>query len=178
MEPASPFPLPFLRNGVTQLGFVVKDIDAVAEMYWKMFGIGPWHFYTYGAPLVKKMTIKGKPGEYRMRLALANAGPTRMELIEMVEGDTVYKDFVEEHGYGLQHLGLLVEDMDAALAQVRAAGIDVVMEGEGFGLEGDGRYAYIDTVAQLGIMLELIQRPRDRVTPEKIYPPPAEDAPG
>mgnify|MGYP000523654973 CR=1 FL=1 len=42
----------------------------------------------------------------------------------MVEGDTVYADFVKEHGYGVHHFGVLVEDMEEAIAQAEAAGGD------------------------------------------------------
>lgn len=162
--------LPFLKNGIDQIAFVVKDLDATVEAYWKYFGIGPWHFYTYGYPLVKRMTRRGAPTNYRMRVALSYFGPLRVELIEQVEGDTVYADFIRDHGYGIHHLGIVVEDMNAALTQAQKAGFPVTMEGAGFGLDGDGHYAYLDTERCIGTTLELISRPNRRVVPEKIYP--------
>jgi methylmalonyl-CoA/ethylmalonyl-CoA epimerase len=164
-------PLPFLRDGVAQIAFVVRDLDRTVEAYWRVFGIGPWHFYTYGQPLVPHMTYHGEPAEYRMRLALSWFGPMRIELIELGEGPTVYADFVERHGYGIQHLGLLVDDMPAAIAQAEAAGIHMIMDGAGFGLDGDGHYAYLDTEELFGTTLELIARPRRKPEPEKVYPP-------
>ena len=167
--------LPFLKNGIAQVAMLVKDLDETVEQYWKAFGIGPWHFYTYGRPLVKKMSYYGKPAEYKMRVALSYFGPMRVELIEAQEGDTVYADFIKEHGYGLHHLGLLVEDMEAALAQAEAAGFKMIMDGSGFGPDGDGHYAYLDTEERLGAVLELIERPKRRFPPEKIYPPEAQE---
>jgi catechol 2,3-dioxygenase-like lactoylglutathione lyase family enzyme len=164
--------LPFLQKGIAQIGMVVKDLDKTVEMYWKVFGIGPWHFYTYGKPLVKKMSYHGEPVEYKMRLALSYFGPMRIELIEVAEGNTVYADFIKARGYGVQHLGLLVENMEAALAEAKAAGIEMLMDGSGFGQDGDGHYAYLDTEEQFGIMLELIERPKGRAIPERIYPSP------
>jgi catechol 2,3-dioxygenase-like lactoylglutathione lyase family enzyme len=99
-------------------------------------------------------------------------GPLRIELIEIMEGDTVYQDFVDQHGYGVHHLGILVDDMAAALDQARAAGFEMTQDGAGFGPDDDGHYAYLDTEAALGTTLELIQRPKRRNPPEKIYPPP------
>jgi catechol 2,3-dioxygenase-like lactoylglutathione lyase family enzyme len=163
--------LPFLEKGVAQVGFVVEDLDATVESWSRLFGIGPWHFYTYGRPLVKRMTYRGKPAEYRMRLALANVGPLRIELIQPLEGDTVYAEFVREHGYGMHHVGLLTDDIEASLAQAREAGIEMTMDGSGFGKDGDGRYAYLDTEDALGTTIELIQRPKGRVPPEKVFPP-------
>ena len=163
--------LPFLENGIAQIAFVVEDLDATVERYHAQFGIGPWDFYTYGPPLVKKMSYRGQPTEYKMRVALSYFGPTRIELIEMVEGDTVYADFVREHGFGVQHLGVLVDDMEAAIAQAEAGGYPMIMDGSGFGVDGDGHYAYIDTESDLGITYELISRPRQKQPPEKRYPP-------
>lgn len=171
--PTTSLPLPFLQNGVAQIALVVKDLDKTVEMYWKVFGVGPWHFYTYGRPLLRKMSYHGQPGEYRMRLALSYFGPSRIELIELLEGDTVYADYVAEHGYGVQHLGVLVDDMAAAIAQAESAGIPMIMDGAGFGVDGDGHYAYLDTEETFGVTLELIQRPRGKPAPEKVYPPEA-----
>ncbi len=163
--------LPFLSRGIAQIGMVVEDLDAAVEQYWKRFGVGPWSFYTYGKPLVKKMSYRGEPAEYRMRIALANVGPLRIELIQPLQGDTVYAEFVRDHGYGIHHLGILVEDMQEALARAAAAGVTMTMDGSGFGLEGDGHYAYLETEALVGTTVELIQRPKGRMPPEKVYPP-------
>ena len=165
--------LPFLDGGVAQIAFVVEDLDRAVENYHRLFGTGPWHFYTYGKPLVPRMTRKGKPADYVMRVALSYFGPMRIELIEQIRGDTVYSDFIRDHGYGIQHLGVLVEDMGKAVAQAEAAGIPMIMDGAGFGPDDDGHYAYLDTEAYIGTTIELIQRPRGRKHPEKIYPPEA-----
>jgi methylmalonyl-CoA/ethylmalonyl-CoA epimerase len=92
------------------------------------------------------------------------------------KGDTVYADFVREHGYGVHHLGILVEDMESALAEAEAAGVAMLQDGAGFGRDGDGHYAYLDTEGEIGVMLELIERPEGRMPPDKIYPPEHADA--
>jgi methylmalonyl-CoA/ethylmalonyl-CoA epimerase len=163
--------LSFLEKGIAQVAIIVPNLEEAVENYWKLFGIGDWHFYTYGRPLVKRMTYHGEPTEYKMRVALSYFGPMRVELIEMVEGDTVYADFVEEHGYGVHHFGVLVDSMEEALAEAEAAGIKMIMDGAGFGLDGDGHYAYLDTEDNIGVTLELIERPTGRMTPEKVYSP-------
>jgi len=163
--------LPFLKDGVAQVAIVVKDLDRTVEQWWTLFGIGPWHFYTYGKPLGQKMSYHGEPVEYEMRLALSYIGNLRVELIEPREGPTVYTDFVREHGYGVHHFGVLVSNMQAAIKQAEDAGLVMTMDGSGFGLDGDGHYAYLDTEERIGTTIELIERPKGRLTPEKIYPP-------
>jgi 4-hydroxyphenylpyruvate dioxygenase-like putative hemolysin len=163
-------PLPFLQNGIAQVALLVEDLEKAVENYWTLFGIGPWHFYTYGRPLVKEMTYHGQRANYEMRIALSHIGPLRIELIEAKAGDSIYADFIKEHGYGVHHFGILVEEMKDKLAKASAAGLQMLQDGSGFGLDGDGHYAYLDTEALLGVTLELIQRPKARVAPEKIFP--------
>jgi hypothetical protein len=61
--------------------------------------------------------------------------------------------------------------MAMALREAEAAGLVMLQDGAGFGRDGDGHYAYLDTERLLGVMLELIERPRDRSEPEDVYPP-------
>jgi len=164
-------PLPFLQKGIAQVAILVPDLDRAVENYHTYFGIGPWHFYTYARPLVSEMTYYGEPADYMMRIALSYFGNMRVELIEPGTGDTVYADFIREHGYGPHHYGLLVEDMETAFKEVEAAGLRVIMDGAGFGPDGDGHYAYLDTEEKFGVTLELIERPKRRHPPEKFYPP-------
>ena len=164
---------PFLKNGIHQIALVVEDLDKTVEHYWHTFGIGPWHFYTYKRPLLKMSRYYGKDVDNAIRIALSHFGPTRIELIEVLHGETIHADFIEEHGYGVHHLGIYVEDMRTALDEALEAGFTVIQEGAGFGPDGDGHYAYLDTEKAFGAIYELIQRPNHRHPPEKIFPPEA-----
>jgi catechol 2,3-dioxygenase-like lactoylglutathione lyase family enzyme len=163
---------PYLKNGLGQVAILVPDLDTAVEAYYKHYGIAPWHFYTYEQPLVKKMSYHGQPANYRMRIALSYFGPMRIELIQPLEGESVYADFIREHGYGIHHFGLIVDDMQQALQEAKDCGIEMTMDGSGYGLDGDGHYAYLDTEKEIYATLELIERPRGRLTPEKVYPAP------
>ncbi len=162
--------LDFLNKKVDQIGFVVRDIYQAVREYYTTFGIGGWKIYTYGPPLLKVMKRFGKPFSYRARIALSYFGETRIELIQNLEGDTVYSDFINAHGYGIHHLGIYVPDIDAAMKEAEEAGFAILMEGGGFGLDGDGYFAYLDTDALYGTTYELIQRPLRRHDPEDVYP--------
>ena len=157
---------------VAQICILVPDIEKAVEIWWKKFGIGPWHLYTYGKPLVKRLTRHGKPCEYKMKIALSYIGKMRIELIEPLEGDTVYKEFIEDHGYGVHHLGVLTDDMKGSLKNAESAGIAMTMDGAGFGPDDDGHYAYLDTEKLIGTTIEFIERPKRRNPPERIYPEP------
>jgi len=160
----------FPLTQIAQIAIIVKDLDQAVRNYHDRFGVGPWHFYTYGKPLVPRMTRRGKPAEYRMRVALSNVGDMRIELIQPLEGDTVYAEFVREHGYGVHHIGVLTDDMRKSLEQAERAGLAMTQDGAGFGPDGDGHYAYLDTKRLIGTTIELIERPKRRQPPERVYP--------
>ncbi|MFO7535280.1 MAG: VOC family protein [Kiritimatiellia bacterium] len=160
----------FELDNIAQIAIIVPDLDAAVKNYWERFKVGPWHFYTYGKPLVKRMTRNGSPSEYRMRVALANVGAMRIELIEPLEGDTVYAEFVKKHGYGVHHVGVLTDNMNASLAAANRADLRMTQDGAGFGPDDDGHYAYLDTEELIGTTIELIERPKRRAPPEKVFP--------
>ena len=162
---------PFLQNGIAQIAILVPDLEKTVRNFYDRYGIGPWSFYTYERPLIKNMTYHGKEANYSMRIALANVGMLRIELIQPKGGESIYKDFIKKHGYGLHHIGIVIENMDEAIRDARQMGLEVMMDGSGFGQEGDGHYSYLDTEDELGVILELIERPHKRSLPEKIYPP-------
>ncbi|MDR2095113.1 MAG: VOC family protein [Treponema sp.] len=160
----------FLNQSIGQIGYVVENVEETVKKYYERCGIGAWHFYTYAPPLLTFQNYHGKPIYYSARLALGYFGKTRIELIQNMEGHTIYTDFINNHGYGVQHLGIYVSDMREALRDASEAGFSVLMEGGGFGLDGDGHFAYMDTEKDLGVSYELIQRPKRRHEPDMIYP--------
>ncbi len=152
---------------VGQLGIVVRDLRASMEQYWRLLGIGPWKVFTNSPP---RVTYHGRPASYRVRVALANAESMVYELIQYLEGDSIHRDFLAAQGEGIEHVGVYVPTLDEPLARLQSQGVSVLQSADGLGAKGDGRYAYLDTRATLGVVLELIQTPSERVAPELTYP--------
>ena len=162
-------PLAGIRS-IDQVAVVVRDLDAAMERYVTEVGIGPWEVYTYGPHRLSRMTFRGKEQPYVMKLALAMVGNTQYELIEPVEGPTTYHEFLERHGEGLHHLGYYVDDIDAEIARMAALGYPLLQSGRGFGVDGDGAYAYFDSAHGLGCIVEAIVSPRQMPEPERTFP--------
>ena len=156
---------------IDQVCVVVRDLYRAMERYRARLGIEPWRVYTYGPPLVKDLTYRGRPADYQMRIALAQYGNLTFELIQPLRGPTIYHEFLERQGEGIHHFGVFVPSFDEAVAAARAAGFEVIQSGRGFGVHGDGGYAYLDTEAELGAIYELIEIPSERYPPEDVYPP-------
>ena len=158
-------------KAINQIGFVVKDLDKAMEAYWRNLGVGPWKIYTYGRPLVKDPTYRGRAEDFHMRIALANVGDVMIELIQHLDGETLYREYGAVAGEGVQHLGIFVPNLAEAVKEAEAAGFRVIQSGRGFGAKGDGGFAYLDTADELGTIYELIEIPEVRYPPERIYPP-------
>jgi methylmalonyl-CoA/ethylmalonyl-CoA epimerase len=154
---------------IDQVGFLVPDLQAAMEGYWRAFGIGPWRVYTNSAPPLRCM-YRGEPTSYTMKVALANSGPLVIELLQYVDGDTVHREFLESGRQGLEHLGIYVPNLEEALEILSKRGIGVLQSGWGIGARGDGGYAFLDTESTLGAIMEVIQAPSERVPPEQLYP--------
>ena len=158
-------------GSIDQVAVVVRDLDAAMERYAAQLGIGPWNVYTYGPHRMPTMTFRGRDQPYVMKLALAQVGTTQYELIEPVEGPTTYHEYLDQRGEGLHHLGYYVDDIDAEIARMAALGYPLLQSGRGFGVDGDGAYAYFDSEAGLGCIVEAIRLPRQMPEPEYRFPP-------
>jgi catechol 2,3-dioxygenase-like lactoylglutathione lyase family enzyme len=158
-------------GSIDQIAVVVRDLDAAMERYAAQLGIGPWNVYTYGPHRMHTMTFRGRDQPYVMKLALAQVGTTQYELIEPVEGPTTYHEYLDQRGEGLHHVGYYVDDIDTEIARMAALGYPLLQSGRGFGVDGDGAYAYFDSEAGLGCIVEAILLPRQMPEPEYRFPP-------
>jgi len=155
---------------IGQVAFVVKDLETKMRVFWEDFRIGPWAIYTFAPPRVKDMTYRGSRHEFTFRVAFAMCGDTQIELVQSLTGPNLYEEFLAQRGEGVQHLGIHVQDMAAATAQMESLGYQVVQSGRGYGVQGDGAFAYFSTGDQLGTLIELIQLPQKRYPPEATFP--------
>jgi len=133
-------------EGINQVGIVVKDIDETVEAYWNILGIGPWNIISWEPPLVYDRKYHGKPSPAKEKIAITQVGAVQLELVQSVEGDSIYKDFLEEHGQGLHHLNFLVDNVDQVAETLEKIGFPS-LQGARFGppeQRGAFNYIYIE----------------------------------
>jgi methylmalonyl-CoA/ethylmalonyl-CoA epimerase len=156
-------------RSVGQVGIVVRDLERALECYSARWGLGPWAGYVYGPATVPQLTYRGEPGRYSMRLALAGASP-QVELLQPLEGPSIYHEWLESRPPGLHHLAVIVESLAGAIESMAGAGYDLLQSGYGYGLDGDGGYAYFDTEKDFDLVLEAIEVPKRRRAPDFRWP--------
>ena len=163
-------PLPLLATGtLMQIGILVPDLDEALARHSAAFGLGPWIGYRFTPDTVRDFTYRGKPADYSIDIAMTGTGP-QMELVQVHGENSLYQEFLDRHGYGVQHLGVKVADAESTTAELVAAGYEVLQSGHGYGRDGDGRFAYFDTVADFGWLLEIIEPPAVRREPDFVWP--------
>jgi catechol 2,3-dioxygenase-like lactoylglutathione lyase family enzyme len=155
---------PFGR--IDQVGIVVRDLDSALERYSEVIDSTPWRLWTYGPELLSAQEYRGAAASFEIRIALSSSKP-QIELIEPVRGPSVYDEWLDAHGEGQHHVGTFVADLDAGIAAMARHGFRVMQAGRGYGLDGDGGFAYLDTQDRLGVILELIEVPARRREPEE-----------
>jgi hypothetical protein len=136
---------------VSQVGIVVRDMDKAIKNCWEIFGIP---FPKVVVPDYFNRLYRGNPENFRMKIGLAMMGDLQIELIQPLEGKTIYGEFLEKWGDGIHHLGFDVNNLDERVAAFRKLGAGILMSGERVG----GKFAYMDTEGLVGIIIELIQR--------------------
>ena len=143
-----------------QNSFVVPDIKAALKHWVENMGVGP--FYLYDHLDLGNITYRGKPADLDASLALAQSGGVQIELIEQHnDGPSAYRDLFGPGESGFHHVGVWVDDYDGAVAHYASLGYEAATTGGAPDI--GGRFAYVDTSRDFGVMVELVERKQDVV---------------
>ena len=136
---------------IFQSGFVVEDWRKATQHWVDVLGVGP--FFLLDHIEFEWCEYRGQPVDLDLSVTLGFSGEYQVELIQQHnDAESIYTEFLREHGTGLQHVGTLVDDLDAAL-DAHGLRHKIVQQGAIAGC----RFAYVDTVLHGGSMLELIE---------------------
>jgi methylmalonyl-CoA epimerase len=93
----------------------------------------------------------------RVRAHFIPIGESALELLEATADDSPIAKFVARKGPGLHHITLRVDDIVAALAQLKARGVRLIDESPRPGAHGS-LVAFIHPTSAHGVLLELTQK--------------------
>jgi methylmalonyl-CoA/ethylmalonyl-CoA epimerase len=91
----------------------------------------------------------------KVRTAFLPVGESTLELLEPTEPGSVIARFLEKRS-GLHHVCVVVDDIEAALAELKARGVALVDQQPRVGA-GGCRVAFVHPRAAAGVLLELKQ---------------------
>ena len=100
---------------------------------------------------VKRMLVeyRGEDEKYGMTLCIAWTGAMMWEIVEPTGGRTIYDDFLDQHGEGIQHVAFAGRQENGAempyddqIAEFVKRGFPVIQSGL---IAGEDRFHYFDT---------------------------------
>jgi methylmalonyl-CoA/ethylmalonyl-CoA epimerase len=127
---------------IDHIGVAVEDLDAAVELYKERFGMAEQH----------RETVE----EQGVEAVLLEIGEGHVELLRPLGPDTAVGKFLAARGPGLHHVAYQTSDIDAALEQVKAAGLRLIDEQPRVGIRGS-RVAFLHPKATAGVLTELVE---------------------
>jgi hypothetical protein len=134
-----------------QVGFVVNDLLASAARWARVFGVGPFHVLPRRSVAC---TYRGAASSIDLQVAVAQAGPAQIELIEQhCDTPSVFRDRFARGASGLHQLCTVTRDYDGRKAHYQALGYELGCE---IATPGQ-RVAYYDTFDDFGFFTEIAE---------------------
>jgi methylmalonyl-CoA/ethylmalonyl-CoA epimerase len=127
---------------IAHLGIAVKDLAPPKKLYQENLGLK-----FKGEVVVETQKV---------RVSFLQVGESSLELLLPTAADSPVAKFLENKGEGFHHLALEVEDIEAAVAELKAAGVRLIDETPREGAHGS-RVAFIHPKATFGLLVELCQ---------------------
>jgi len=131
-----------MRAVLDHVGIAVKDLDAALAFYRDALGL--------------HIEVPEEVASQRVRAHFIPTGQTSLELLEATASDSAIAKYVDKRGPGLHHITLRVDDIRAALDQLKARGVRLVDEQPRPGAEG-ALVAFIHPSSAHGVLVELKQ---------------------
>ena len=129
-------------NRIHHVGVAVTDMDESIRLYTT----------TLGAELVHR-TVSEKDG---LEAAFIKTGDGEVELLRPTREETPVAKFLARRGPGLHHVAYAVTDIDRALDEARAAGLELIDAEPRMGLHGT-RIAFLNPKSMGGVLTELVE---------------------
>jgi methylmalonyl-CoA epimerase len=127
---------------IDHLGIAVKAVADAAKMYETVLGL--------------KVTDTDQVDDQGVKVAMLDIGESRFELLEAIRPDSPIGKFVAKRGEGLHHIAVQVDDIEASLAQLKAAGVRLIDDAPRKGAHNT-RVAFIHPAGTHGVLLELVE---------------------
>ena len=143
---------------INHVAMAVKDWEKTARGFASLMGLKTWRKMEIPSAIMEKAEYYGKPCEFVWISAFAKLGDTLIELCQPVSGETVFADFVNEYGDGIQHVGDLSHPEPLELVRkYTSQGVKIANYGK---IAGVAELFFLDTREQLGGMfLEVVAPP-------------------
>lgn len=141
---------------IEQIAFVVNDLDAAADAYCTLLGVEKPAVIQVVDSKTTQVIFEGQPTEGKSKYMFINTPLIQIELIEPGDSPSTWKQHLDTKGEGVHHISFVVKNMDEKIKLLEEMGYPVIQTGNFY--NGKGRYAYMDTVKDYKVIIELLER--------------------
>ena len=142
---------------LAQIGFLVNDIEKTKKEFARFFDVPEPETVNSGDYEVTKTEYRGDPApKAKCYMTFFYFDDLQMELIQPNEEPSIWKEHLEEFGEGIHHISFNVKGMRKTIDACEDWGMKLLQRGEYRG--GNGRYAFLDALSQLKVVVELLER--------------------
>ena len=127
---------------IHHVGIAVADLDESIRMYESVFGAHTVH-----------RAVNEKEG---LKAAFMRTGEGEVELMSALREDSPVGKFLAKRGPGLHHVAFAVADIEQALAEAKAAGVELIDSEPRVGMHGT-RIAFLHPKSMGGVLTELVE---------------------
>ena len=92
---------------ISQIAVVVYDLEKSMKAYHDLLGWGPWNVYEHVPPALHHTHLRGTPTKYSMLGAETNVEGMGFEIIQPLEGPSIYKEWLDKYGEGFHHIAVM-----------------------------------------------------------------------
>lgn len=138
---------------VTQIGIIVKDIEAASQAYADFLGVEKPKWSITDTADKAHTQYMGESSTARAKLAFFNVGSLDIELIEPDNQPSTWREFLDKSGEGVHHIAFIIDGMKEKVIKMENNNMKLVQKGD---YEG-GRYSYIDSLKDLKVIIELLE---------------------
>jgi len=140
---------------ICQIAIVVRDIEKTAGRFSEILGMPKPKVFTLPPAEEAHTRFRGKPTRTQAKLAVFDLGAVVLELTEPDSEPSSWKEFLDTRGEGVHHIGFMVDDLASTLDSLARKGMPERHSGDYPG----GRYVFVESAEQLGVLLNLKYEP-------------------
>lgn len=126
---------------ISHLGIAVKDLEEAREFYRSVLGLES------SDPIIG--------GDGTINVSMVEVGNTLIELLQPIGNEGVIAKFLEKRGEGFHHICYEIDDINAEISSLKAAGMEILGEPRP---GAEGMSVFLHPRGTHGVLVELVEK--------------------
>lgn len=144
---------------IDHICFIYKEAEKQAKLMESLFKTPRFNF---SEAIDQSAVYRGKETNFSLKIGVSRCFGTSIELFQWLNGDCIYKEFIDAKREGLHHFGCYVENLKNYIYHFQNKHLEVIQTG--FFNFGKLQYAYMNTEKIFGTIIEFVEIRKRKVS--------------